>query len=113
MRLTAPAGFNVAAFYSDVPTFQAWEIFPNHRIAGAKPVALHLDVMGVPDRLDGARILEIGPWNGFFGFELVRRGASELVALGPDNPQDTGFLRTIKLLEIEDQVKYVQSSIYD
>jgi hypothetical protein len=30
-------------------------------------------------RLEGLRILEIAPWNAFFGFECLRRGAREVV----------------------------------
>lgn len=113
MRLTAPAGFDAAEFYREVYTFQSWEIFPGHVVPGAKPVGEHLQMMGIAPRLNDARVLEIGPWNGFFGFELLRRGARELVALGPDDPDATGFHRTARLLEIEDRVKYIRGSVYN
>jgi tRNA (mo5U34)-methyltransferase len=67
----------------------------------------------VPARLDGSRVLDIAPWNGFFGFECLRRGARELVALGPEDPDVTGFARTVQLLEITDKVHYIQGSVYD
>lgn len=35
----------------------------------------------LPDRLDGARVLDCGTFDGFFAFELERRGAAEVVAL--------------------------------
>jgi tRNA (mo5U34)-methyltransferase len=30
---------------------------------------------GLPERLDGKRLLDIGPWDGYFTFEVERRGA--------------------------------------
>jgi tRNA (mo5U34)-methyltransferase len=43
---------------------------------------------GIPERLDGLRVLEIGTWDGFWAFELERRGASEVVALDLDDEAD-------------------------
>ena len=42
---------------------------------------------GIPERLDGKRVLEIGTWDGFWAFELERRGA-EVVALDLDDEAD-------------------------
>jgi tRNA (mo5U34)-methyltransferase len=42
----------------------------------------------IPERLDGMRVLEIGTWDGFWAFELERRGASEVVALDLDDEAD-------------------------
>src|SRR3954462_13702196 len=39
----------------------------------------------LPERLDGPRCLDVGPWAGFWPFELARRGAAEVVALDLDN----------------------------
>jgi SAM-dependent methyltransferase len=114
MRGTAPQGFKAEEFYEGVLTFQDWEIFPGHRVKGSKPVARDLGLLGVPERLEGSpRVLEIGPWNGFFGFELLRRGASELVGLGPDDPNQTAYLRTVSLLEVESRVRYICDSVYN
>jgi tRNA (mo5U34)-methyltransferase len=114
MRTTAPGGFDVKTFYKGVYTFQDWEIFPGHRVSGDKPVGQALDLLGVPQFLAGSpRVLEIGPWNGFFGFELLRRGAGELVGLGPDDPDQTAFFRTAKLLEVDDRVRYIRDSVYN
>lgn len=43
---------------------------------------------GLPERLDGKRCLEIGTWDGFWAFELERRGAAEVVALDLDDERD-------------------------
>ena len=42
---------------------------------------------GVPERLDGKRVLDVGTWDGFWAFELERRGA-DVVALDLDWEQD-------------------------
>jgi tRNA (mo5U34)-methyltransferase len=42
---------------------------------------------GIPERLDGLRALEVGTWDGFWAFELERRGA-EVVALDLDDEAD-------------------------
>ena len=40
---------------------------------------------GLPDRLDGLRVLDIGTWDGFWAFEMERRGAAEVLALDLDD----------------------------
>lgn len=34
-----------------------------------------LAAFGLPERLDGKKVLDIGPWDGFYTFEMERRGA--------------------------------------
>jgi tRNA (mo5U34)-methyltransferase len=36
---------------------------------------------GVPPRLDGMRVLDVGAWDGFWTFEALKRGAREVVAI--------------------------------
>lgn len=43
---------------------------------------------GIPERLDGLRVLEVGTWDGFWAFELESRGAAEVVALDLDDEAD-------------------------
>ena len=42
---------------------------------------------GLPDRMDGMRALEVGTWDGFWAFEMERRGAT-VVALDLDDEAD-------------------------
>jgi tRNA (mo5U34)-methyltransferase len=42
---------------------------------------------GLPERMDGMRALEVGTWDGFWAFEMERRGA-EVVALDLDDEAD-------------------------
>jgi tRNA (mo5U34)-methyltransferase len=46
---------------------------------------------GLPERLDGLRVLDVGTWDGFWAFELERRGAAEVVALDLDHEHDLDF----------------------
>jgi tRNA (mo5U34)-methyltransferase len=39
-----------------------------------------LSFLGLPDRMDGMSVLDVGAWDGFFSFEAERRGASRVVA---------------------------------
>ena len=43
---------------------------------------------GLPDRLDGKRVLDVGTWDGFWAFEMERRGAAEVVSLDLDWEKD-------------------------
>jgi len=45
-----------------------------------------VDRLPLPASLAGARVLEIGTWDGFWAFELERRGAAEVVAIDLDDP---------------------------
>jgi tRNA (mo5U34)-methyltransferase len=42
----------------------------------------------LPDSLEGKRVLEIGTWDGFWAFELERRGAAEVIAIDLDDEED-------------------------
>jgi tRNA (mo5U34)-methyltransferase len=112
MRLHPPEHFNVADFLQDSYIFQKWELFPGISTEGPKDVAEHMCRLQVPDRLDGLRVLDIAPWNGFFSFECARRGAKEIVSLGPDDPDTTGYSKVQKLLGIK-SCTYVRASVYE
>src|ERR1700730_18555099 len=112
MRATAPEGFDVARFFEGIYTFQSWELFPGYSTQGPKNVVGSLRSLQMPDRLDGLRVLDIAPWNGFFSFECVRRGATQVVSLGPDDPDVTGYNKVRDLLEIRN-CTYIRTSVYD
>jgi tRNA (mo5U34)-methyltransferase len=42
----------------------------------------------LPDRLDGVRCLDVGTHDGFWAFEMERRGASEIVAIDVEKADD-------------------------
>ena len=42
---------------------------------------LNPEAYGIPDRLDGKRVLDVGAWDGYWSFEALRRGAREVLAI--------------------------------
>jgi tRNA (mo5U34)-methyltransferase len=42
----------------------------------------------LPDDLSGLRCLDVGTWDGFWAFEMERRGAAEVVAIDLDHEAD-------------------------
>ena len=112
MREKAPAGFDIDAFFKGVYLFQEWEIFPGSSTKGPKNLVEHMQLLKAPDRFDNLQVLDIAPWNGFFSFECVRRGAAFVTSLGPDDPDKTGYNAVRELLGIKN-CKYVRASVYD
>src|SRR3954467_6502698 len=47
-----------------------------------------VDRLPWPDSLKGRRCLDVGSRNGFYAFEMERRGAAEVVSLDVDDPAD-------------------------
>jgi tRNA (mo5U34)-methyltransferase len=47
-----------------------------------------LDRVGLPASFEGRRCLDVGTFNGFWAFEMERRGASEVVAMDVPDPHD-------------------------
>jgi tRNA (mo5U34)-methyltransferase len=44
-------------------------------------------VVPLPASLEGKRCLDVGTWDGFWAFEMERRGAEEVVAIDIDDPE--------------------------
>ena len=88
----------------------------------------HVDRYELPERMDGMRALDVGTWDGFWAFEMERRGA-DVVALDlddereldwpprrrpaafPDQPRGAGFALAHEILG--SRVERVVGSIYD
>ncbi len=51
----------------------------------------HLARYGLPARLDGQRVLDVGSFDGFWTFEFERRGAAEVMALDVATAGDLDF----------------------
>jgi tRNA (mo5U34)-methyltransferase len=61
---------------------------PGHTTTGIFDLRPYVDQYGLPDSLEGKRVLEVGTWDGFWAFELERRGAAEVIALDLDDEAD-------------------------
>ena len=86
------------------------EIRPGITTPGINKSAATLGRLGLPDRCDGMRVLDIGVRDGFFSFELERRGA-EVVAIDYMDPAETGFPVARELLG--SNVDYVVDNVYN
>jgi SAM-dependent methyltransferase len=47
-----------------------------------------VDRYQLPERLDNLRVLDVGTWDGFWAFEMERRGAAEVVSIDLDDERD-------------------------
>jgi tRNA (mo5U34)-methyltransferase len=109
---SAPPGFDQERFFEGVYWHQRWELFAGIFTPGKNPVELMCQEMNIPDDLIGKRVLDIGAWNGCLSFECERRGAREIIALGPEEPAKTGFYRLRDILGSK-RTHYVVGSVYD
>lgn len=70
---------------ADIGWYHTLELAPGVTTPGMFDLRPHLHHYGLPERLDGLRVLDVGTWDGFWAFELERRGAAEVVALDLDD----------------------------
>jgi tRNA (mo5U34)-methyltransferase len=68
----------------EIGWYHTLELAPGHVTEGMFDLRDQVDNYGLPDRLDGKRVLDVGTWDGFWAFELERRGA-EVVSLDLDD----------------------------
>ena len=109
---SAPPGFDQERFFEGVYWHQRWELFEGIFTPGKNPIELMCQEMNVPEDLTGKRVLDIGAWNGCLSFECERRGAREIIALGPEEPTKTGFYRLRDILGSQ-RTHYVVGSVYN
>jgi tRNA (mo5U34)-methyltransferase len=61
---------------------------PGYTTSGVFDLRPVVDEYGLPDSLAGKRVLEVGTWDGFWAFELERRGADEVIAIDLDDEHE-------------------------
>ena len=66
------------------------ELAPGVTTPGWFDLRPFMDAYGLPERLDGKRALDVGTWDGFWAFEMEKRGA-EVVALDLDDERDLDY----------------------
>jgi tRNA (mo5U34)-methyltransferase len=64
------------------------ELRPGELTEGMFDLRPFVERYGLPERLDGKRCLDVGTWDGFWAFEMERRGAAEVVALDLDDERE-------------------------
>jgi tRNA (mo5U34)-methyltransferase len=88
--------------------FHTIEVAPGIFTPGEDDTPSKLKRLGIPENLNGKRVLDIGAYDGFFSFECERRGAKVTAV---DLTQSAGFPVAHELLS--SKVNFLQSSIYD
>jgi tRNA (mo5U34)-methyltransferase len=68
--------------------YHTLELAPGVLTDGEFDLRPWVDRYGLPARLDGQRALDLGSFDGFWAFELERRGAAEVIALDLDDEAD-------------------------
>jgi tRNA (mo5U34)-methyltransferase len=63
------------------------DLAPGLTTPGWFDLRAHVPRYGLPERMDGMRVLDVGTWDGFWAFEMERRGA-EVVALDVDHEEE-------------------------
>jgi tRNA (mo5U34)-methyltransferase len=67
--------------------YHTLELAPGLVTEGWFDLRPYVERYGLPERMDGMRALDVGTWDGFWAFEMERRGA-EVVALDLDMERD-------------------------
>lgn len=68
----------LAARAARIEWFHTMSLPGGVRTTGKYEPARTLPRLGLPTRLDGMRVLDVGAWDGFYSFEMERRGAKVL-----------------------------------
>ncbi len=79
---------DLEARVAELGWYHTLELAPGVVTAGMFDLRGYVHRYGLPERLDGMRVLEIGTWDGFWAFEMERRGAAEIIALDLDDERE-------------------------
>ncbi len=63
---------------SEITWFHTMQLSEDVRTAGVYDPVRTLSRLKLPARMDGTRVLDVGAWDGFYSFEMERRGAEVL-----------------------------------
>jgi tRNA (mo5U34)-methyltransferase len=72
----------------EISWYHAMELEPGRKTEAMFDLDPFLHEYGLPERLDGKRCLDVGTWDGYWAFEMERRGAAEVVALDLDDERE-------------------------
>jgi SAM-dependent methyltransferase len=67
--------------------YHTMELTPDLTTDGWFDIRPHVHHYGLPERMDGMRVLDVGTWDGFWAFEMERRGA-DVVALDVEHESE-------------------------
>ena len=96
---------------TDFVWHQRFELAEGVYAPGASDIPWLMSKAAVPERLDGASVLDIGTTNGGAAFECERRGARRVVAVDIADENWFGFATLRRALG--SSVEHIQASIYE
>ncbi len=67
--------------------YHTLELAPDYATDGMFDLRPYVHEYGLPERMEGMRALDVGTWDGFWAFEMERRGA-EVTALDVDDERE-------------------------
>jgi tRNA (mo5U34)-methyltransferase len=67
--------------------YHSVELGPGLVTDGVVDLRPYVELSQLPERMEGLRVLDVGTWDGFWAFEMERRGA-EVVAIDIDRDED-------------------------
>lgn len=73
---------------SKIEWYHTLELAPGVVTEGMFDLRPAIDRYRLPERLDGLRVLDVGTWDGFWAFEMERRGAAEVISIDLDDERD-------------------------
>lgn len=81
-----PATDDLAARVAELSWYHILELAPGVVTPGWFDLRPSASIVPLPASLEGKRCLDVGTWDGFWAFEMERRGAAEVVAIDIDDP---------------------------
>lgn len=91
-------GADLRARVAALDWYHTQELAPGVETPGMFDLRPFVRHYGIPDRLDGLRVLDVGTFEGFWAFELERRGA-RVTALDLDRIQELDWPRHLRPAE--------------
>ena len=71
----------------EVSWYHTLELAPGQVTQGVVDLRPHVAKVGLPERMDGLRALDVGTFDGFWAFEMERRGA-QVVAIDVESDEE-------------------------
>ncbi len=81
---------DLAARAAEIGWYHTLELAPGLTTPGMFDLRGYVENYRLPERMDGMRVLDIGAWDGFWSFEMERRGA-QVLALDLDDERELDF----------------------
>ena len=86
MTTSSASADGLASRVTEHSWYHVLELAPGVTTPGWFDLRPSASIVPLPASLEGKRCLDVGTWDGFWAFEMERRGAAEVVAIDIDDP---------------------------